>query len=461
MTLKKDDRIECAIESLAFGGRGVARVDGMAVFVAGGLPGDTVSARVTRAKKRFAEAEAVAVLAPSAHRVQPRCAHFGICGGCALQDLAYAEQVAQKGAQVESALRRIGRVEDLAMDPPLPSPEEWGYRNKMEFAFEQREDGLHLGLRANALGGSHDLPPVVDIAECHLCAPRDVEILALARDFCRDSGADAYDPRTGEGFWRHLVVRHTLAGEVMVHVITSPDDTHFALVQALGEALLEAFRTLTSFVHSLRSRRSALAVGEKIIARIGPKVVEERLARGDGEVRYHLSPNSFFQTNSAGAAQLFRTVAEFGAFEGGETVLDLYCGIGAIAIFLADRVGCVVGVELSEEAVAKAFESAKLNGVRNARFFAANLDDGLEGLGELPRPDVVVVDPPRSGMSPKMAEAVLALAPEKILAVSCDPATLARDVDRLSDAYELKRACAVDLFPHTHHIETVVLLVRR
>jgi len=461
MTLKKDDRIECAIESLAFGGRGVARVDGMAVFVAGGLPGDTVRARVVRAKKRFAEAEAEAVLTPSPHRVKPRCQHFGTCGGCAVQDLAYAEQVAQKGAQVEAALRRIGRVEGLVMDPPLPSPAEWGYRNKMEFAFEQREDGLHLGLRANAQPGSRDLPPVVDVAECHLCAPRDVELLALAREFCRSTGIPAYDPRTGEGFWRHLVIRHTLAGEIMVHAITAADEKHFVAAQGLGETLLDRFRTLTSFVHSSRTRRAALAVGDKIESRIGAKVVEERLPRGESEVRYHLSPNSFFQTNSAGAAQLFRTVAEFAALTGRETVLDLYCGIGAIAVFLADSAARVIGVELVDEAVSKAWESAKLNGVRNAKFLSANLDNGLDGLESMPRPDVVVVDPPRSGMSPKMAEAVLALAPAKILAVSCDPATLARDVERLSDAYELKRARAVDLFPHTHHIETVALLERR
>ena len=461
MTLKKDDRIECAIESLAFGGRGVARVDGMAVFVAGGLPGDTVRARVVRAKKRFAEAETEAVLAPSPHRVEPKCPHFGTCGGCAVQDLAYAEQVAEKGAQVEAALRRIGRVEGLVMEPPLPSPSEWNYRNKMEFAFEQREDGLHLGLRANAQPGSRDLPPVVDLDECHLCAPRDLEILALVRDYCRESGVPAYDPRTGEGFWRHLVVRHTLAGEVMVHLITAADESRYPAAEGLGETLVEAFRTLTSFVHSSRSRRSALAVGDRIESRVGHKAVEERLPRGEGEVRYRLSPNSFFQTNSAGAAQLFKTVADFGELSGAETVLDLYCGIGAIAIYLSDRAARVVGIELSEEAVAKAWESAKLNGVRNADFHAANLDNGLEGLGGLPRPDVVVVDPPRSGMSPKMLDAVLALAPAKILAVSCDPATLARDVDRLSDAYDLTRARAVDLFPHTHHIETVALLVRR
>ncbi|WP_419786903.1 23S rRNA (uracil(1939)-C(5))-methyltransferase RlmD [Pseudodesulfovibrio sp.] len=461
MSISKDDVVECTIESLAFGGRGVSHVDGMAVFVAGGLPGDVVNARVLKAKKRFAEAETVSLVTPSALRVQPVCPHFGTCGGCAMQDLAYAEQLAQKAAQVESALARIGRVEGLTMDQPVASPEVWRYRNKMEFAFEQRDGEMHLGLRGNAVRGSRDLPPVVDVDECHLCPGRDMDILQRVRQACRTTGIPAYDPHTGEGFWRHLVIRHTTVGEIMAHLITAEDPSHYAEVEALAETLVSEFRILTSFVHSTRSRRAPLAVGDQMEFRLGPKQIEERLPRGEGEVRYHLSPNCFFQTNSTGAAKLFETVAEYGDFTGTETVLDLYCGIGAISVYLADRVAKVVGVELSEESVSKAWASAKLNSVTNAEFHAANLDNGLEGLKGVPRPDVVVVDPPRAGMSHPMAETILALKPEKILAVSCDPTTLARDVERLSDAYELKRARAVDMFPHTHHIETVALLVRR
>ncbi len=460
MPLKKDDIVQCTIESLAFGGRGVARVDGMAVFVAGGLPGDTVKARIVRAKKRFAEAETETVVTPSAHRVKAECPHFGVCGGCVFQDLAYPEQLAQKAAQVESALRRIGGVEELVMEPPLSSPEIWGYRNKMEFAFEQRSDGLHLGLRERTLGG-RALPPVLDIEDCRLCAPRDVEILHRVREFCQASGVAAFDPATATGFWRHLVVRHTAAGEIMVHVITTKDSAHFDEVEALGKLLVEAFRTMTTFVHSTRTRRSMIAVGERFEFRFGPKFIEERLPHGDGEVRYLLSPNAFFQTNSAGAVGLFDTIADFGAFTGSEILLDFYCGLGSIGIYLADKVARVVGVELSEEAVGKAWGSAKLNNLTNCDFFAANLDGGIEDLKSLPKPDVVVVDPPRAGMSEKMAEAILKLEPAKLIAVSCDPATLARDVKRLSEKYVLQRARAVDMFPHTHHIETVALLVRR
>jgi 23S rRNA (uracil1939-C5)-methyltransferase len=460
MTLKKDEVVRCAIESLAFGGRGVARVDGMAVFVAGGLPGDTVDARMVRVKKRFAEGVAETVIEPSPHRVEPRCPHFGTCGGCALQDLDYPEQLAQKAAQVASALQRIGGVEDLGMIPPLPSPDVWGYRNKMEFAFEQRPDGLHLGLRQRSEGG-RELPPVLDIDECHLCAERDVEIMLAVREFCRKSGVAAYDPAADTGFWRHLVVRHTLAGEIMAHVITTGNEAHFEEAEALGEVLVEKFRTLTTYVHSSRTRRSTLAVGEKVEFRLGHKFVEERLPRDSGEVRYHLSPDAFFQTNSAGAAGLFKTIADMGEFNGTETLLDLYCGVGAIGLYLADRVDRVVGIERSEDAVGKAWGSAKLNKAANCEFHAANLDGGLPEELSLPHPDVIVVDPPRSGMSPGTVEAILELAPEKLIAVSCDPATLARDVKRLSEKYELSRARAVDMFPHTYHVETVALLTRR
>ena len=221
---------------------------------------------------------------------------------------------------------------------------------------------------------------------------------------------------------------------------------------------MDRFPALTSFVHSSRARRSVAATGEAVEFRLGVKAVEELLAHGGREARYHISPNAFFQTNSAGAGELFGAVREYAGLTGSETVLDLYCGSGAIGIFLADIAGRIIGYEVSEESVAKAWSSAKLNGLSNCEFVVGNLDKGIEDVASLPRPDVLVVDPPRSGMHEDTVRAVLALAPQKIVAVSCDPNTLARDVKRLSGAYEVKRARAVDMFPHTHHVETVCLL---
>ena len=457
MPLQKNEIIECSIESLAFGGRGVAHLDGMAVFVAGGLPGDTVTARVVKAKKRFAEAVLESVVTPSSHRVKPKCPHFGECGGCAVQDLDYDEQVAQKAAQVENALKRIGGVEGFAMDAPAPSPEVWNYRNKMEFAFEQRDDGLHLGLRSNLPAGEKGLAPVLDIEECHLCARRDMEILLAAREFARASGLPAFDPVENSGFWRHLVVRHTALNEVMVHLITNEETRHYARAEELGETLVDRFPDLTSFVHSSRARRSLAATGEKMVFRLGTRAVEEMVEHDGRQARYHIGPNAFFQTNTKGAGELFGTVREFGGFTGTETVLDLYCGIGAIGIFLADKVERVIGFEISEEAVGKAWSSAKLNKLENCEFAVGTLDTEAN-LKALPQNDVLIIDPPRAGLHENTARAILKLAPPRIIAVSCDPATLARDVKRLSDKYELKRARAVDMFPHTHHIETVALL---
>jgi len=464
MPLPKDSLVNCDIESLAYGGRGVAHVDGMAVFVAGGLPGDTVSARILRSKKRFAEAVAETVITPSAHRIAPRCVHFGTCGGCALQHLAYGEQLAQKSAQVAAALARIGGVQGLVMDTPAASPEVFGYRNKMEFAFEQRSDGLHLGLRQPTPEGANHPGPVLDIAQCHLCDPYDVEIMAAVREFCRASGVPAHDPAADTGYWRHLVIRHTGAGEVMAHLITTPDERKDNLINDLAALFRERFPEMASFVHSTRTKRSAVAFGERVVHTLGNAFVEERLTRGDRQVRYRLSPNAFFQTNTAGAGELFATVADFCALSETSVLLDLYCGTGAIGIYLAGEAGRVIGVEVSEEAVTRARESARLNNLSNCIFLAGSLEQGIPGFAgsaDQAAPDVVVVDPPRSGMHENTAQALLTLGAPRIVAVSCDPATLARDVKRLADRYDLTRARAVDMFPHTHHIETVALLELR
>ncbi len=461
MPLEKDSVIECEIESLAFGGRGVGRVDGMAVFVAGGLPGDTVTARITKSKKRFAEAVMETIVTPSEQRVEPVCKHFGTCGGCAIQDLDYAEQLKQKAAQVESSLNRIGGVDNLTMDEPVASPSTWRYRNKMEFAFEQ-ETGveMRLGLRSIPEKGEK-LGKVFDLEECHLCAIRDVDIMHTVRDFCRETEVTAYHPQTGSGFWRHLVIRHTSIGQVQVNIITTADERKYNLPEELAEVLMDRFPEVVSFVHSTRVKRSTIAMGERTIYRLGHKFVEERLPKGDDLLQYHLSPNTFFQTNSAGAVELFGTISEYGEFTGKETLLDLYCGAGAIGLYLSKEVRRVIGYEVSDEAIGKAWASAKLNRINNCEFFAHSLNNGIQAMDKLPSIDVIVVDPPRSGMQEETAKSILRLAPKKIIAVSCDPATLARDVKRLSDKYEISRARAVDMFPHTHHIETVTLLVRK
>ena len=455
METNKGDIITCRIESLAYGGKGVAHLDGLAVFVSGGLPGDTLRAKVTRLKSRHIEAEILAIQTPSVHRVAPRCRYFGKCGGCAMQDLAYGEQLIQKGNQIRDALQRLGGVENIELAKPAGALHAWRYRNKMEFAFESNRKGLSLGLRAKNADGR--LGRVQDLTECHICSAKTVEILKEARDFCRSTKVASFDPATRKGFWRHLVVRHTGYGEIMVHLITSAWDTQYKSARQLGAHLAQKFPEMNSFVHSIRRSRQTLAFGEEMVHHLGQPFVEERL----DHARYQLSPNSFFQTNTAGAVRLYRAVAEIGAFQPTDTLLDLYCGAGGIGIYLADKVAQVHGFELSPETVAAAEINAELNQLTNVTFTSGSLEKGLPELAALPHPDVIVVDPPRAGMHQSIAQAILDLAPSRIVVVSCDPATLARDIGQLTAEYEVTVVQPVDLFPHTTHIETVLGLRRR
>jgi 23S rRNA (uracil1939-C5)-methyltransferase len=453
--MKRNDRVECAIASLAFGGRGVARVDGRVIFVEGAVPGQTVLAEVTKVGKRFAEASAVEVLVQSPDFVEPFCRHFGECGGCAHQDMAYAAQLREKETQVSDAMRRIGCLEFESVEPILPSPNERRYRNKMEFAFAGRGQGLELGLRER--GGKR----VVDLATCHLVHEDAVAVLHEARAFCAGTGIPAYDPKTRKGFWRHLVVRRSEAsGELMAHLITAHEPSAFEAAEALGKTLAETL-DLDRFVHSTRRSNAEIAFGEREVAVLGGRRIEERLVVGGRELRYALSADAFFQPNSGAAAALYETVLEFAGLTGTEKVLDLYCGTGGIGLALAGRAGSVAGVELSEAAVADARLNARLNGLTNCTFTALDLEGepgALTTLDTFARPDVIVTDPPRGGLSAEVCDAIRALAPERIVAVSCDPPALARDAARLG--YRALRLRAVDQFPHTPHVECVALLGR-
>lgn len=446
--IEKNSRIECEITALALGGRGVARVDGMVVFVERSLPGQRVLAQVDRVKKRFAEARAVEVLRQSEHWRAPFCPHFGTCGGCILQDLDYDEQLRWKNQHVADALARIGGVWSVDQRPILASPEIVHYRNKMEFAFEGEGQSLRLGLKAR--GGNR----VVDLTGCRLQSPESARLVNAARDFCRASGVSAWNGRH-RGFWRHLVIRQSAAtGQILAHCITSPESRHFATAAALGQALKEAVPGLTGFAHSTSSNRAALAVGEQGILALGADHLDEEL---DG-LRYRVSANAFFQTNTAAAGLLFAEVLDMAGLSGEEVVYDLYCGVGGISLPLARRAARVFGFEVSEEAVADARENAELNGLDNCRFAAGRVNADL--FRDLPRPEVLVCDPPRAGLDDEAREAILELAPRRVVAVSCDPATLARDVALLAPAYSLAAARPVDMFPHTAHVETVALLTR-
>ena len=465
--LKRGSELELEIEALAFGGRGVARYDGLVVFVENALPRQRVRARIVRTRKDYCEARVLEVLKASSQEVEPRCPHFGECGGCRFQNLDYPAQLEYKHQQVVEVLQRLGGLPDPVVRPPRPSPELYYYRNKMEFSFGRErwvtrveaESGNLTRPKDFALGlhvrGRFD--KILDLDTCYLQSPLSAELLNLVRERVRQGKGVPYSTRDHAGFWRHLVIREGKnTGEVMVNLVTSDDRAFFDEVDALSADIQHAFPGVTTVVHNINRRKAQVATGEEERVLFGPGYIRERL----GERLFRISANSFFQTNTKGAEILYNQVIEYGAFSGEEVVYDLYCGAGAIALYVADRVRQVVGFELVEDAVRDAHVNCELNDVQNCAFVAGDLKHTLAVACESwPRPDCVILDPPRAGLHPSVLQQVQRLQPRRIVYVSCNPATFARDVKGLgASGYVLHSVQPVDMFPHTAHIEVVGLL---
>jgi 23S rRNA (uracil1939-C5)-methyltransferase len=468
--LAKGAELELLIDKLAFGGKAMGRVGGFVVFVDHALPGQKVKVRLTRKKAQFAEARVLEVLTPSPAQVAPFCSHFGLCGGCQWQDLTYEAQLNWKGVQVAECLRHLGGLSPGVILPPVASPALTCYRNKMEFTFAPRAwlpapefaaappAAAPLALGLHVKGG---FDRVFNLTECYLESPQTPALVQEVRTWCRQSGLPAYTTRTHQGFWRFLILREgKRTSQTLAHLITSSQGDP-AAVDALGGRLLDRFPALTTMVHSLSETKAQVAVGEASRTLWGPGYIEEELLG----LRFRISAHSFFQTNPGAAEILYGALRRLGEFSGRETVWDLYCGAGSIAVTLAAQVEQVLGFELVPEAIADAHLNCRLNGVDNCRFLAGDLKERLkEALGAphlYPRPDVVVTDPPRAGMHPQVVQALLTLAPRQILAVSCNPATLARDLALLKEHYEVASLQPFDLFPHTSHIECLASLKRR
>jgi 23S rRNA (uracil1939-C5)-methyltransferase len=449
--VKKGEELELRIDSLAYGGNGVGRVNGFVVFVRGGLPGDRVRARVTKTKSGFAEAVAQSVLEPSSERVEAPCRHFGICGGCRFQDLAYEAQLAAKEQQVRDSLVRIGRIAEPPLEPIVPAASVYGYRNKLEYSFTAGEEGVELGFHR---AGRWD--EVVGIEECLLTTDLGNAIRLAVRGWAREEQLEPYDQATGTGYLRHLVVREGRnTGQVLVLLVTGPGERfeagYFVDVLRRFPDVRSVYWAINDTPAERTNVPSALIWGDEAIE-------EEILG-----LRFRLRPGAFLQTNTEMAEQLYALAREYAGLTGVENVLDLYCGTGTIALALAGQARSVWGLEISEESVACAIENAELNGIANAKFFAGNVGQTLEELvGESGPPDVVVVDPPRAGLAGKALRRTGAVGADRIVYVSCNPTTLASDVQVLRDefGYELRRCRPVDMFPHTPHVESVSLLVK-
>jgi 23S rRNA (uracil1939-C5)-methyltransferase len=447
----RDEELELKIDSLAYGGNGVARLNGFVVFVRRGLPGDTVRARVTKVQRRHAEALATEVLEPSPLRVDAPCRHYPVCGGCRFQDLAYEAQVEAKAAQVADALRRIGGIENPPLEPILPAEEIFHYRNKLEYSFTQLEDGPTLGFHK---AGRWD--EVLEIDRCWLTTDLGNAIRNAVRAWARGDKLVAYDQAEHTGYLRHLVVREGMnTGQVLVQLVTGPGEKfdtggfvdvlrRFPEVRSIHWAVNETAAEVTNLPTQLLW---------------GEEAIEEELCG----LRFRVRPNAFLQTNTRMAERIYGLAREFAALTGEETVYDLYCGIGTIGLVLARDALTVWGIDISEESIACALENAELNGIGNAAYFAGNVGHALEELRDRSGgADVVVVDPPRAGLAGKALKRLGEIGAPRIVYVSCNPTTLAGDVRRLSEeyGYRLQRAKPVDMFPHTPHVETVSLLER-
>jgi 23S rRNA (uracil1939-C5)-methyltransferase len=450
--VSKNEELELHVDSLAYGGNGVARLNGFVVFVRRALPGDTVRARVTKVKRGYAEATATEVLVPSTERTDAPCRHYYEgCGGCRFQDLRYEAQIAAKEAQVREALARIGGIPEPPVEPILPAEEQFHYRNKLEYSFTATPRGAALGFHR---AGRWD--EVLEVDRCWLTTDLGNGIREAVRDWAQEEGLPPYDQEAQRGYLRHLVVREGRnTGQALVQLVTAPGDLQGAdrLVTALRE-----FPEVRS-VHWAVNDSPAEVTNLPTDLLWGEDTIEEELLG----LRFRIRPNAFLQTNTQMAERLYGLAIELAGLTGNETVYDLYCGIGTIGLAMAGRALTVWGVEANEESVACAIENAALNGITNAAFFAGEVGASVDELADRAgRPDLAVVDPPRAGLSGKALRRLARLEAPTIVYVSCNPTTLAGNVKELAGewGYALRRVKPVDMFPHTPHVESVSLLTR-
>jgi 23S rRNA (uracil1939-C5)-methyltransferase len=462
MKIKKGQQFEVEITDLALGGKGLVRLDGMAVFVDQAIPGDRVSIRIIKKKKQFAEARVVDLIESSPARIIAPCEYSGYCGGCKWQFLKYDKQLIYKRQHVVDALAHIGLIKDAVVHPTTPSEIIFGYRNKMEFSCadkrwllpdelgrEDIERGFALGLHVP--GTFHK---VIDTRQCLLQPDLGNRILEDVRAYIRSSGLPVYGLRSHEGFWRFLVLRHSVAHDQwMVNIVTAAEDQD--AVQPLADRIIQRFPQVISVINNITARKAGIAIGEFERLLAGSEVISDKI---DG-YEFEISANSFFQTNSRGAARLYDTVRQFAGLTGSETVLDLYSGTGTIPILLSGYCQKVLGIEIIESSVADAEKNCRANSVTNCSFIKGDIRHCLSRIEQ--RPDLMIIDPPRAGMHKEGVKQVLALGAERIVYVSCNPATQARDIGMMQDSYRLIEVQPVDMFPHTYHVETVVKLEKK
>ena len=453
--MKKNDQFTVSIEDMSEDGAGIGKTEGYTWFVKDAVIGDVVEAGVTKMKKNYGFARLVKILEPSPYRVEPRCPVARQCGGCQLQAMSYEEQLRFKEKKIRNNLSRLGGIpaDQIPMEPIMGMENPWRYRNKAQFPFGKNKKGeIITGFYA---GRTHD---IIEQEDCLLGVEENKEILEIIRNFMKEYKIEPYDEKNHSGLVRHALIRKAFAtGELMVCLVINGRS-----LPAAGELAkrLQAVPGMTSISCSVNQEKTNVIMGREIVNIWGPGYITDRI----GEVTYRISPLSFYQVNPAQTKKLYDTALEFAGLKGGETVWDLYCGIGTISLFLAQKAGKVCGVEIVPQSIEDARENARLNHMENVEFFVGKAEEVLPGQYEKNhiRADVIVVDPPRKGCDEKCLETIVKMQPERLVYVSCDSATLGRDVKYLREnGYELKRVRGCDMFGNGVHVETVALFVRQ
>ncbi len=459
MDIKKGQVLELEVSDIAFGGKGLAKVDGFAVFIDKTVTGDCVRVRISKKKKKFAEARVIELITPSPLRRDAKCTFSGYCGGCKWQFLDYEKQLEYKTSHVSESIQHIGLIKDVNVLSAIPSPKSFGYRNKMDFSCSDRrwlmpeeldddtvDKGFGIGLHAPGT-----FFKILDIDKCWLFPDKGSEILEDVRQYIKQSDMPVYGLHSHEGFWRFLMLRHSYSkNQWMVNIITATENKD--AVMPLAELLMAKYPEITSVINNITARKAGVATGEYEILLKGESHIVDKL----GDYEFRISANSFFQTNTPGAEKLYEVVSNYAELTGEEVVVDLYSGTGTIPIWLSASAKEVTGIEIVESSVSDAKKNCIDNDVTNCKFILGDIKDVLPGLSV--KPDVMIIDPPRAGMHEDVVKSVLKLAPEKIVYVSCNPATMARDFILLKEKYEIIEVQPVDMFPHTYHIESVARL---
>jgi 23S rRNA (uracil1939-C5)-methyltransferase len=474
--VKKGDIMELEIEKYAFEGRGISKINRVSsegeskyvVFVDGAYPGDKVKAELRKIKKSYAEAKIIEVIDCSGARINARCKFFGTCGGCKQQDLNYESQYKYKQLQVEEIFRKLGGFTDFIIEDIFPSDKTFFYRNKMEFSFSDKrwispeeikspdaiEKNFALGLHVPNV-----FDKVLDVDECFLQSELSNKILNLTRAFFKEKNVLPYSTKSHSGYLRNLVIKTSHhSGDLMVNLVTLNEND--ALIKEYVEQLTGEVPQITTIVNNISIKKAAIAAGDYEIILYGSGFISDSI----GKYKFRVSANSFFQTNTLQAEKLYQTALDFACLNGDEILYDLYSGAGTISIFLSGNTKDVFAFESVESAIIDAEENKKINNINNVRFIQTDLYKSFIPLIQeknIPLPDIIIIDPPRSGMHQNTVDDVIKISPKKIVYISCNPATQVRDIKLFTKwGYKLVKIKPVDMFPHTYHIENVALLIK-